>query len=146
MESIISAIIGGIFTLLGVFITYYLQKRDKQKLAMEKSTPFSQVESTPITHVEKIIPKEKKTIFSFKKPLLSPGKKIKYGIILLIVDFIIICIIVDVYNLNENEPSWENIFALIVGGVIPTFSFYLIISGIINAIKNYISNKNKNPR
>jgi len=119
-NAIMSGIIGGIFTLIGVYFKHRLETRLKTSSTTKSANQPSQKHSNTNVQVD--------------RP--TSGKDIKKGILLLVLDFIIIAAFVSIFDLRNNEPEWENLFAVIVIGVIPTYALFRIGRGIYKFISN----------
>ncbi|MGB1242907.1 MAG: hypothetical protein ACPG49_10320 [Chitinophagales bacterium] len=112
MDAIIfNVIIGGIFSLIGIYVKHRLDKKNE-------ITSTSSVESRDAAEYDSL------SIFS---KLFNAD--VKKGLQLLGLNAVIIVIVVSVFNLNNNEPFWENLFAGIVLGMVPVYAAYLIIKG-----------------
>ncbi len=108
---LLSAIIGGFFSLIGIYVKHRLDKQN---------------EISPTSNVENRDAAQYDSLGVLTKLFNSDLKK---GLGLLVLDFVIIIIFVGVFDLNNKEPFWENIFAAIVLGVVPVYAIYLILKG-----------------
>ncbi len=125
METIVSAVIGGIFSLLGVWLGHHLQSRPRARIEDPSAAPAVEGQQIPTPELEKNIP-----IPSARNP-----SNLKRGIVVLLADFILMLIVVPASDLNATEPWWENYFAFFALGAIPVYALYLIFSGIYHGVR-----------
>ena len=108
-----NAIIGGIFSLIGIYVKHRLDKRN---------------EITSTSNVENRDAAEYDSLSIFSKLF---NADVKQGLVLLGLNAITIVIVVGIFDLNNTEPFWENAFAAIVLGMVPVYALYLILKGFI---------------
>jgi len=115
---ILAAIIGGIFTLAGIWLQNHLSNKGHSRGA---------------TRPEQFEPKNAQAASAIPNAKLPPPvpkkSRRKKGMLIFFGNFIFLTIVVSVFDLNNTEPAWENIFAFFTIGVIPVYSIYLMIKG-----------------
>ena len=125
METIIAAFIGGLFTLASIFLNHYLALKREVKKYHQTVAPDT-IPSDQISDAEKNLEHRSKALA--EQHSISD---IRIGLSLLIIDFLILTIVVNFFDLNETEPVWENIFAFVAIGAVPVYALYRIVKGVI---------------
>ncbi|MEZ4886379.1 MAG: hypothetical protein R3E32_16710 [Chitinophagales bacterium] len=108
---LINALIGGIFSILGIFIKHRLDKKNE-------ITPTSNVEDRDAAQFD-----SKKLSDKFF------NKDLNRGLSVLFLDLIAIIMVVAIFDLNNTEPFWEDFFAMVVLGAIPVYAVYYLLKG-----------------
>ena len=108
---LIYAIIGGLFSLIGIYIKHRLDKKN------EITATSNVTDRDAAQYPSK----------SIADKFFNPN--MKKGLFVLLLDFIFIAIIVNIFDLNNTEPFWEEAFAMIVVGAIPVYAIYLSLKG-----------------
>ncbi|MFK7907402.1 MAG: hypothetical protein AB8B69_19865 [Chitinophagales bacterium] len=112
MDAILfNAIIGGVLSLIGIYVKHRLDKRN---------------EITSTSNVENRDAAEYDSPSIFAKLFNSDMKR---GLKLLGLNAVTIVVFVNVFDLNNNAPFWEDLFAVIVLGMVPVYAMYLVIRG-----------------
>ena len=122
METILSALIGGIFSLAGVWLGHYLQthRRVDARSQAARSNDLEQSSARP------------RSTGPYPTRSKSRGT---LGCSLLAADFVFMIAVVNIFDLNSKEPWWENYFAFLCIGAIPAYSLFLLLSGLLRAIR-----------
>ncbi|CAH6843888.1 membrane hypothetical protein [Vibrio chagasii] len=121
METIIAAVIGGLATLASVFLHHHLAL--KREVLHYRS-------QLGVSHNYQLLAYEASNNSNRKKT-----NDILVGMVLIVLDIVVVIISVTAFDLLNTEPAWENVFALIVLGVIPTYATYRIVKGIAHKVK-----------
>ena len=131
------AIIGGLFTLVGIFLNHHLTlKREILKWELLEKEVIKETSPNSINKVKLHQPKVEKK--------LKKHNDILIGIGILFLDFILTGTVINIFNLNETDSTGtgELIFAFFVIVVIPIYAIYRIIKGLILRIKQFMKNRN----
>ena len=51
------------------------------------------------------------------------------GLAILFLDFIGIAIVVNIFDLNNTQPAWEDFFAMVVMGAVPVLAIFYMLKG-----------------
>lgn len=108
-----NAIIGGLFSLIGIYIKHRLDKRN---------------EITSTSNVENRDAAEYKSKGIWEKLF---NKDMNRGLSVLFLDFIVIVVVVGIFDLNNTEPVWEDFFAMIVIGAVPVYGLFYMLKGFV---------------
>lgn len=125
METIVSAVIGGIFSLLCVWLGHRLQNRPRARIEESPAAPGFERQQTPAPEIKKNI----------SIPSVRKSSNFKRGLVVLLADFILMVFVVAAYDLNATEPWWENYFAFFAVGAIPVYALSLILSSAYHAAR-----------
>ena len=125
METLASAVIGGIFSLLGVWLGHYLQSRSRTQSQENAKSPTLSPQPASV-------PDQR------ARPSLASQRTLARGLWLLLGDFILIVFVVSEWDLNKAEPWWENYFAFFALGAIPVYALYLIVVGFYRRLRGLL--------
>ncbi len=106
-----NALIGGLFSLIGIYIKHRLDKKNEIRFD---------------SNVENRDAAEYKSKGIWDKFFNADMNR---GLSVLFLDFIVIVIVVGIFDLNNTEPFWEDFFAMVVIGAVPVYGFFYMLKG-----------------
>jgi hypothetical protein len=125
MDTAIAAIIGGIFSLGGIWLAHSLNQRGRRPSTAQPAAPPSQLEPS-LDHDPTAVDLHAATSPPVAKQWFKSKTKLRQGCFWLAADLVIILLVVSEFALDKTEPWWESYFTLLVMGVIPMYALYLI--------------------
>jgi hypothetical protein len=164
MADITSALIGGGFSIVGIYLKHVLEVRQKAKSERAKAEitgsaspipPAVEVKSksseprlaenapptpTPIER-EPQIPYPPPLPARLSAPTKRKSHRIAKGVVILIADLVVIAVFVSAFDLNNTEPPWESYFAFVTIGAVPVYALYLVFSGISRSMRGKLRRK-----
>ncbi len=137
MDSVISAIIGGLFSLAGIILKHYLDTRASRRTVVQRRHVDDVPARNPAAAQPPAVTEKSKPEFEAAeiRPAASRWRRVRTGLIILFFDAVLITIVVNAFDLNHTDPWWEGIFAFIVVGAIPVYALYLIVTGAVGGLR-----------
>ena len=124
-----AVIVGGLFSLTGIWLKHYLQSRSlADRAPPELVAPSSPSRPAQVT----------KTDWAGVR---RGVRRIGTGLVLLVVNIIVVAIVVNYFRLDKYDhvhPWWEPLFAFIVIGAVPVWVVYRIASGLVAVVRAWL--------
>lgn len=135
LATVVSAVIGGLFTLGGIVLKHHLEQKAKDRAARPESPPPPSPSRTAGRPEPPRVPPPAELI-DMPRPRAECVRRVKRGVQVLLVDFVVIGLVVMKFDLNRTDPWWETYFSLVVLGAVPMFAGYLIWTGVAGLVRS----------